>query len=76
MSCSQAVNLPQLRREQGRALYLWAGPFGLRVARGVVTHERIVECRRARRAGRTGEMEDWNALTSMLPQDTRVAVYK
>lgn len=48
----------------------------MRVARGVITHERIVECRRARRADLTGEIADWNILSSMLPQDTRVAIYQ
>ena len=36
------------------------------------TNERVVEVRAARVAGMTGELEDYNFLASMLPQDTRV----
>jgi hypothetical protein len=73
----QTVPLPQLRREQGRAIYVAStGPFGMRNARGGATHQRIVELRRQREVGNTGEIEDWNVLSGMLPQDCRVCIVR
>ena len=69
----QAINLPQLHRDQGWQLYLIAtGPFSLRNARGAITNERVVELRQARMLGHTGPISSYNALASLLPQDTKV----
>ena len=69
----QALQLPQLRREQGWLLYLAnTGPFTMRSSMGTITHERVVELRRAREMGQTGEIPDYNFLSSLLPQNTRI----
>ena len=69
----QALTLPQLRREQGWLVYLAnTGPFTLRSSMGTITHECVVELRRARERGQTGEIPDYNFLSSLLPQNTRV----
>jgi hypothetical protein len=58
---------------KGHLLYQAAGgPFCLRTSMATSTNERVVEVRAARVAGMTGELEDYNILASMLPQDTRV----
>ena len=69
----QALPLPQLRREQGWLLYLAnTGPFTMHSSMGTITHERVVELRRAREMGQTGEIPDYNFLSSLLPQNTRI----
>ena len=47
-------------------------PFTMRSSMGTITHERVVELRRAREIGQTGEISDYNFLSSLLPQNTRV----
>ena len=70
----QILPLPQFRRGSARPIYVVSGgPFGMRNARATITQERTVELRDARVAGRTGEIEDYNILASMLPQDSRIA---
>jgi hypothetical protein len=69
----QTLPLPQLRRDQGHLLYLAAtGPFALRCGNGTVCQERVVELKGSRQAGATGSIIDYNYLSSLLPQNTRV----
>ena len=69
----QAMNLPQLSREQGWLIYLLStGQFSLRGARGCLTNMRVLELRNAREAGHTGNISTYHLLASSLPQDTRV----
>ena len=72
-STPQALPLYQLRRDQGHLLCLYnAGPFCLKGGFGTAAIERVVELREARMADRTGDMGQYNFLSSLLPQDTRV----
>lgn len=65
--------LPQLRRDQGHLLYLAAtGPFTLRGGSGTICQMRVQELQAARQGGRTGDIFDWNFLSSLLPQESRV----
>ena len=69
----QALLLPQLWREQGWLLYLVnTGPFTMHSSMSTITHERDVELRRARELGQTGEIPDYNFLSNLLPQNTRI----
>ena len=69
----KALNLPQLRRQEGWKIYLLStGQFSLRGARGCLTNMRVVELRNARESGNTGNVASYNFLASSLPQDTRV----
>ena len=69
----QALNLPQLRRDQGHLIYLLStGHFSLHKARGLIVNARVVELREARAAGHTGPLDIYNFLASQLPQDTTV----
>ena len=69
----QALNLPQLSRQEGWLLYLHAtGSFSLKGARGCVTICRVVELREARTRDQTGSLALYNQIAAMLPQETRV----
>ena len=48
------------------------GGFTLRRARSELATRRVVELRAARQAGRTGAMPEYNFLSALLPQETRV----
>ena len=69
----QALPLMQLRRNQAWLLYLAAtGPFTLHKARGTTTVMREVELRQPRMNDHTGEIQDYNFLASLLPQDANI----
>ena len=69
--------MPQLHRNQGWLLYLLGtGSFSLHNARGAITTERVVELREVRLGGHTGPIELYNALASLLPQETKVFYYR
>lgn len=72
-SLPQALPLPQLSREEGGKLVVAAtGKFTVLKGNGVNTNTRVVEIREPRQADLTGEIQDYNFLSSLLPQESSI----
>ena len=73
ISYFKALPLPQLSREEGYKLIEAAtGTFTVLKSNGVNTNTRVIELREARQADLTGTIQDYNTISSLLPQESQI----